>query len=112
MPLDASVLLWVVGIIFLVIFLVFFVTFMFFLFRWLRAPRAYHPPVRAEDYMCPRCGSKDLELLGVRTLRCRRCGTVFTLRTAVPGGYWAVWPFFWWFPMMLFLPIVVWWTSE
>ncbi|MEM2675859.1 MAG: hypothetical protein QXT10_05140, partial [Candidatus Bathyarchaeia archaeon] len=56
-----------------------------------------------EDYACPKCGSKELELVGRRTLRCRKCGTTFTIRTGAPEVYWVFWPLFWFIPL-------IWWT--
>jgi ribosomal protein L37AE/L43A len=61
--------------------------------------------IKIEDYACPKCGSKDLELVGRRTLRCKKCGTIFTIRTYVSEEYWIVWPFFWFFPF-------VWWKTK
>lgn len=103
MPLEASVLIGIISVIFLIIFLAFFIVFAIFFLRWLRVPRAYYIPVRVEDYMCPKCGSKELEIIGARTLRCKKCGIIFTLRESVPEGYWVIWPFFWWFPMVLLI---------
>jgi len=101
MPIDVAILIWVVGIVSVLIFLVFFMVLLISILRWFRHPGAYYIPIRAEEYMCPRCGSKDLDAVGMRTLKCRKCGTTFTLRTTVFEGCWII-PFFWWFPITLF----------
>ncbi|MEM0049246.1 MAG: hypothetical protein QW424_03995 [Candidatus Bathyarchaeia archaeon] len=102
---DLSMLVAVIAVIFLVIFLIMFIMIFLSFLRWFRGPRAYYPPIKVEDYMCPRCGSKELDIIGIRTLRCRKCGTTFTLRTAAYEGRWIIWPFFWWFPIIIPIPI-------
>ena len=70
--------------------------------RWFRTP-AYPPTpaIKVEDYACPKCGSKELEIVGRRTLRCKKCGTTFTIQPETAEERWIVWPFFWWFPIIL-----------
>lgn len=73
--------------------------------RWFRTP-AYQPPaIKVEDYTCPKCGSKDLELVGRRTLRCKKCGTTFTIQPEYVENRWIIWPFFWWIPIFWPIPI-------
>lgn len=102
---ELSTLIAVIGLVFLLIFIAFFIVIFVASLRWLKRPRVYYAPIRAEDYMCPRCGSKELEVVGVRTLRCRRCGTAFTLRVGTYEEHWVVWPFFWWFPFPIIIPV-------
>jgi DNA-directed RNA polymerase subunit RPC12/RpoP len=74
--------------------------------RWFRTPT--YPPspaIKVEDYACPKCGSKELEIVGRRTLRCKKCGTTFTIQPENVEGRWIIWPFFWWIPMMLPIPV-------
>jgi DNA-directed RNA polymerase subunit RPC12/RpoP len=92
-----TVILVIVLLIFIFVFAVMAVSFI----RWFRAPAHPPPPaIRVEDYACPRCGSKELEIVGRRTLRCRKCGTTFTIQPEAPEERWIVWPFFWWFPII------------
>jgi hypothetical protein len=67
--------------------LIFFLVVLISILRWFRYPGAYYTPIRAEDYMYPRCGSKDLDVAGMRTLK---CGTTFTLRTTIFEGCWII----------------------
>jgi predicted RNA-binding Zn-ribbon protein involved in translation (DUF1610 family) len=83
-----------------------FAIFIFSFLRWCRAAPVYRlPAVRVEDYSCPKCGSKELELVGRRTIRCRKCGTTFTINPEFCGEQWFVWPFFFWFPIVWPIPI-------
>ena len=74
--------------------------------RWFRTP-AYQPPpaIKVEDYSCPKCGSKELEIVGRRTLRCKKCGTTFTIQPETAEERWVIWPFFWWLPIILPIPV-------
>jgi len=73
--------------------------------RWFKTP-VYEPSaIKVEDYMCPKCGSKDLELIGRRTLRCKKCGTIFTIQPEQAETRWIIWPFFWWLPIVWPIPI-------
>ncbi|MDW8023393.1 MAG: hypothetical protein RMJ15_06625 [Nitrososphaerota archaeon] len=97
----------IVGIMVILVFALFLLTFAFMaisLFRWIKTPICYEriPAIKPEEYACPKCGSKELEPIGRRTLRCRKCGTTFTIRTGAAEVYWAIWPF---------LPIIWWWNS-
>ncbi|MEM1586447.1 MAG: hypothetical protein QXS10_03795 [Candidatus Bathyarchaeia archaeon] len=103
MPIDVSTLVTIMGIIFLLVFLVIFLVILISFLRWFRRPRIYYAPIRVEDYMCPKCGSRDLDLIGLRTMRCRKCGTTFTLRAAYEER-WIVWPLLWWFPIIIPIP--------
>jgi transposase-like protein len=71
--------------------------------RWHKAA-AYYPPLRLEEYACPKCGSKELEPIGRRTIRCKKCRTTFTIGTEATEEKWIVWPFFWWIPMIWPIP--------
>jgi DNA-directed RNA polymerase subunit RPC12/RpoP len=74
--------------------------------KWFRTPT--YPPsptIKIEDYSCPKCGSKELEVVGRRTLRCKKCGTTFTIQPETAEERWIVWPFFWWFPIILPIPV-------
>ncbi|MBS7624711.1 hypothetical protein KEJ29_03925 [Candidatus Bathyarchaeota archaeon] len=102
MSLNAALLVWIVIAVSILVFLAFFLFIILSIFKWLKAPRAYYyPPIRVEDYMCPKCGSKELDAIGLRTLKCRKCGTIFSLGGALYGARWITWPFFWWFPIIL-----------
>jgi DNA-directed RNA polymerase subunit RPC12/RpoP len=74
--------------------------------KWFRTP-AYppSPTIKVEDYSCPKCGSKELEVVGRRTLRCKKCGTTFTIQPETAEERWIVWPFFCWFPIILPIPV-------
>jgi len=89
--LDISGFAAVLTILFLAMFLLMFATFFFSFVRWCRAGPVYRlPPVRVEDYTCPKCGSRELELVGRRTMRCRRCGTTFTINPEVYEERWFI----------------------
>ncbi|MGC8832394.1 MAG: hypothetical protein ACP5PQ_07430 [Thermoproteota archaeon] len=97
---DFSAFAAAITILFLAMFLLMFAMFFFSFVKWWRSAPVYHyPPIRVEDYSCPKCGSKELELVGKRTLRCRKCGTTFTINP-VCEERWVVWPFLWWFPVV------------
>ncbi|MBS7636778.1 hypothetical protein KEJ37_05530 [Candidatus Bathyarchaeota archaeon] len=99
-----SVLATAILVIALLIFLFMFVMVALTFFRGFRVP-AYQPPaIKVEDYACPKCGSKDLELVGRRTLRCRKCGTTFTIQPEKAEVHWIFWPFFWWIPIIWPIP--------
>jgi hypothetical protein len=72
--------------------------------KWSRAPVYYAQLIRLDDYSCPKCSSKELELIGRRTIRCKKCGTVFTIQpeTAIEE-HWIIWPF-WFFPLIWPIP--------
>ena len=74
--------------------------------KWFRTP-AYpsSPTIKVEDYSCPKCGSKELEVVGRRTLRCKKCGTTFTIQPETAEERWIIWPFFWWLPIILPIPV-------
>jgi len=89
----------------LLIFLLIFAFMAISLIRWFKTP-AYQPPaVKVEDYACPKCGSKDLEIVGGRTLKCRKCGTTFTIQPETTEERWIILPFFWWLPIIWPLPV-------
>lgn len=75
--------------------------------RWHRAAVYHPPPIKIEEYTCPKCGSKELELVGRRTLRCRKCGTTFTIGVETEGRWivWPFWPIFWWIPITWPIPV-------
>jgi len=104
MSLD-SILSTAILIIALLMFIFIFAVMALSIIRWFRAPVYQPPAIRVEDYACPRCGSKDLELIGRRTLRCRKCGTVFAIQPEPAETYWVIWPFFWWIPIVWPIPI-------
>lgn len=88
--------------------LIFVLMFAFIALTFIRGFRmqAYQPTtIRVEDYACPKCGSKDLEPIGRRTLRCKRCGTTFTIQPETAEVHWMVWPFFWWIPILWPIPV-------
>jgi len=104
--LDISVFEAVIIVLFLAVFLLIFAIFVFSFLRWCRAaPVCRLPAVRVEDYFCPKCGLKELELVGGRTMRCRKCGTTFTINPEFCGEQWFIWPFFFWFPIVWPIPI-------
>ncbi|MEM1566291.1 MAG: hypothetical protein QW510_04285 [Candidatus Bathyarchaeia archaeon] len=99
-----SLLATIVLVIALVMFLFIFVIIALSLLRWIKTPM-YHPPaIRVEDYLCPKCGSKKLELVGRRTLRCKRCGTTFTIQPETTETHLTVLPFFRWIPIFCPFP--------
>jgi len=97
----------VVGIFFFT-FLTFLVIFAFFIYsyyRWFKQIGKhvrYSSIIKLEDYSCPKCGSNGLELISQRAIRCKKCGTTFTVYPLEPEEL-VIFPFFWWFP--IFLPM-------
>ena len=90
----------------LLIFIFMFAIMALSLIKWFRAPAYPHiPAIKIEDYSCPKCGSKELELIGRRTLRCKKCGTTFTIQPETTEERWIIWPFFWWKPIIWPIPI-------
>jgi len=75
-----SILATTIIIIAILIFTVVFIIVALSFIRWFRVP-AYKPTltIKVEDYACPKCGSKELELIGRKTLRCKKCGTTFII---------------------------------
>jgi len=108
MAFDVSLIADIIIILVLVLFLLVFAFMALSFFRWMKESAYYErpPAIKIEDYTCPKCGSKDLELVGRRTLRCKKCGTIFTIRTYVSEEYWVVWPFLW------FFPFIIWWKTK
>lgn len=99
-----SILATAIFIIILLLFVFLFMVMALSLAGWFKAP-AYQPPaIKVEDYSCPKCGSKELEIVGRRTLKCKKCGTTFTIQ-AETGTSLMVWPFFWWIPMIWPIPV-------
>jgi DNA-directed RNA polymerase subunit RPC12/RpoP len=64
---------------------------------------SYYIPIEIEKLSCPKCTSKDLEVIGYRTIRCKKCGFIFSIGGAIYYG-WFPWVFFWplWFPIIFF----------
>jgi len=59
------------------------------LIKWFRTSAYPLPPaIKVEDYACPKCGSKELKLVSRRTLRCKRCGTIFTIQPETVKERW------------------------
>ena len=109
MALETLDLINIVALLTFILFLLVFVLTIISFFRWLRVPFYYDriPTIRVEDYICPKCGSKELELVGRRTMRCRKCNTTFTIHTSTAEEYlivWPFWPFFWFFPFIWWVP--------
>ncbi|MEM0253381.1 MAG: hypothetical protein QXK78_02350 [Candidatus Bathyarchaeia archaeon] len=75
------------------------------IFRWLKTSSYQPPAIKIEDYTCPKCGSKDLELIGSRTIRCKKCGTIFTIQPETVEARWIMWPVFWWIPIIWPVPV-------
>jgi len=74
--------------------------------RWFKAPTHRLPSaIKVEDYACPKCGSKELEIVGRRTLKCEKCGTTFTIQPETAEERWIIWPFFWWIPIIWPIPV-------
>ncbi|MEM1565357.1 MAG: hypothetical protein QXQ08_05220 [Candidatus Bathyarchaeia archaeon] len=99
-----SVLATMILIIVLLMFLFIFGIVAFTFLQWIKTPTYQPPAIKVEDYSCPKCGSKDLERIGRRTLRCRRCGTTFTIQPETSETHFIVWPFFWWIPIIWPVP--------
>jgi DNA-directed RNA polymerase subunit RPC12/RpoP len=101
-----SILISVIIILALLMFIFMFVIVALSFIKWYRAP-AYPPPptIKVEDYACPKCGSKELEIVGRRTLRCKKCGTTFTIQPETAEERWIIWPFFWWIPLIWPIPV-------
>jgi predicted RNA-binding Zn-ribbon protein involved in translation (DUF1610 family) len=89
----------------LLMFIFTFIIVIFSLIKWFRASAYLPSAIRVEDYACPKCGSKELEIVGGRTLRCRRCGTAFTIQMGIHEERWIIWPFFWWMPIIWLMPV-------
>jgi len=59
--------------------------------RWFRTPDYPPPPaIKIEDYFCPKCNPKELELIGERTLKCKKCGTTFTIQPETTEERWFI----------------------
>jgi rubredoxin len=96
-----SILITAILIITLLMFVFVFAIVLFSFIKWSKL-QGYRPPaIRVEDYACPKCGSKKLEMVGGRTLRCKKCGTVFSIQTGTEEERWIIWPFFLWLPIIL-----------
>ncbi|MFQ6077212.1 MAG: hypothetical protein ACE5Z5_13955, partial [Candidatus Bathyarchaeia archaeon] len=61
-----------------------------------------------KQLMCPKCGSKDLELVGYYTIRCKKCAFMYSIgreRVYYYPGIWlwpmVWWPFFWVWPLRI-----------
>jgi len=100
-----SILVSAIIIIALLTFIFMFAIMILSFIRWFKAP-AYRltPVIKVEDYACPKCGSKELEIVGRRTLNCKKCGTTFTIQPETIEERWIIWPFFWWFPIIWPIP--------
>ena len=73
--------------------------------KWFRAPEyRLTPAIKVEDYACPKCGSKELEIVSRRTLKCKKCGTTFTIQPETAEERWIIWPFSWWIPIIWPIP--------
>ncbi len=107
MAFDVSLIAGIIMILVLVLFILVFAFMALSFFKWMKASAYYErsPAIKIEEYACPKCGSKELELIGRRTMRCKKCGTTFTIRTGAAEEYWIVWPFFWFFPF-------IWWKTK
>ncbi|MGQ9691723.1 MAG: hypothetical protein ACUVQY_10825 [Thermoproteota archaeon] len=91
----------------LCMFVMMFAFMVFSFMQWRRTLTYRPPPLRLEEYACPKCGSKELEQVGRRTVRCRKCGTTFTIGVEAAEERWIMWPFFWWFPFPILWPVPV-----
>jgi len=107
MAFDVSLIAGIIMILVLVLFILVFAFMALSFFKWMKASAYYErpPAIKIEEYACPKCGSKELELIGRRTMRCKKCGTTFTIRTGAAEEYWIVWPLFWFFPF-------IWWKTK
>jgi len=96
---------------FMIIFASTFILMLYIMFKGVKWIKAYHPPPKAMDeiyreLMCPKCGSKDLKPIGYYTLKCEKCGFIFTI--GFRGGFWIP-PLFLWLPIFWpFIPIIIW----
>ncbi|MEM1574873.1 MAG: hypothetical protein QW755_01955 [Nitrososphaerota archaeon] len=63
----------------------------------------YYIPLEIEKLSCPRCSSKELEAIGYRIIKCRKCNLIFSIGGEVYYS-WFPWIFFWplWFPIIFF----------
>ncbi|MEM2928053.1 MAG: hypothetical protein QXP60_03715 [Nitrososphaerota archaeon] len=88
-------------IIFLLTFIMFFILIMISIIKGFKI--SYHTPMEIEKLSCPRCSSKELEAIGYRTIKCRKCGFIFSIGGEVYYG-WFPWIFFWplWFSIIFF----------
>lgn len=102
MPIETIITILILAIA-LCIFIFVFVMMVLSITRWRRAVAYPLPTIKIEDYMCPKCGSKELEPIGRRTLKCKKCGTTFTINpenTEERWVIWPIWPIFWWIPII------------
>ncbi|MEM4700635.1 MAG: hypothetical protein QXZ51_00650 [Candidatus Bathyarchaeia archaeon] len=59
----------IIIILMLVLFLLIFAFMTLSFLKWMKASYYERPPaIKIEEYACPKCGSKELELIGRRTL--------------------------------------------
>ncbi|MEM1563628.1 MAG: hypothetical protein QW161_03015 [Candidatus Bathyarchaeia archaeon] len=104
---DVSLIASIIIILVLVLFLLIFAFTTLSFLKWMKAPVYYErlPAIKLEEYACPKCSSKELELIGRRTIRCKKCGTIFTIHQQAVEEFWVFWPFFWFFP-------IIWWKTK
>lgn len=101
-----SILATVILIIALLMFILMFAIVALSFIKLFRTP-AYQPSptIKVEDYACPKCCSKELEIVGRRTLKCKKCGTTFTIQPEMAEERCIIWPFFWWIPIIWPTPV-------
>jgi len=99
--------------IFIIFFLVIFslmTIFIFLMVYKILRYRYFLPPITLEsikDLCCPKCTSKELELIGYRTIKCKKCAFTFNIGPSAPYSIWwfGLWPLFWVWP-------IFWWIHE
>jgi len=71
MAFDVSLVASIITILVLVLFLLIFAFMAISFFKWMKASAHYErlQAIKIEEYACPKCGLKELELIGRRTTR-------------------------------------------
>lgn len=101
----------IVIVLFMLMFMLTFIMMLYMMLKGLKRFRVYYPPRRtineiSKGLMCPRCGSKELKSIGYYTLKCDKCGFIFTV--GFREGVW-ISPLFLFFPVFWpFIPIIIW----
>ncbi len=89
-------------IVFLLTFILFFILIILSITRGFKT--SYYIPIEIEKLSCPKCISKELEVIGYRTIRCKKCGFIFSIGSEVIYYGCFPWMLFWplWFPIIFF----------
>lgn len=99
-----SIIIMAILVTFLLLFILFFIIIAISIIKGFKLPSQYYVPIEIEKLSCPKCSSKELEVIGYRTIRCKKCGFIFSIGSEIIYPIWFPWIFFWplWFPIIFF----------